>query len=215
MSDTTFYDFPVKIDDPVNSHGIQLRLLQDQGSRVLDVGCHSGLMGSFIKKRYGSTVVGIDYDEGALKVAGTRLDAVYRTDLESADWAALLLEREAPFDVAIFGDVLEHVRYPEEVLRETKRLLKPGGKVIVSLPNVANLRVRLGLLRGNFRYADSGILDRTHLRFFTMETAHELLDKAGFELEESDVAGYSLPQWLLRMFPGMLGAGFVMRARAR
>ncbi|HET6511950.1 MAG TPA: class I SAM-dependent methyltransferase [Candidatus Kapabacteria bacterium] len=215
MSDTTFYDFPVKIDDPVNSHGIQLRLLQDQGSRVLDVGCHSGMMGSFIKERYGSTVVGIDYDEGALNVAGTRLDAVYRTDLESADWAAMLLEREAPFDVAIFGDVLEHVRYPEEVLRETKRLLKPGGKVIVSLPNVANLRVRLGLLRGNFRYADSGILDRTHLRFFTMETAHELLDKAGFELEESDVAGYSLPQWLLRMFPGMLGAGFVMRARAR
>ena len=74
--------------------------------------------------------------------------------------------------------------------------------------------MRLGLLRGNFTYAESGILDRTHLRFFTMETAHRLIEDAGYELEESDVAGYSLPQWLIRFFPGLLAVQIVMRARA-
>lgn len=215
MSEKPFYDFPIKIEDAANAHGIQLRMLEGQGKTILDVGCHSGIMGSLIKQRHGASVTGLDFDEEALSVARTRLDDVHEIDLEASDWTDHLLAKGiGQFDVAIFGDVLEHLRYPEEVLRETKRLLKPGGKVIVSLPNVANLRVRLGLLRGNFTYAESGILDRTHLRFFTLETAHRLLEDAGYELEESDVAGYSLPQWLIRLFPGLLAVQIVMRGRA-
>jgi 2-polyprenyl-3-methyl-5-hydroxy-6-metoxy-1,4-benzoquinol methylase len=216
MSDQPFYDFPVDIANPSNAHGIQLRMLKDEGKRVLDVGCHSGLMGSMVKDQLKAEVVGVDFDPLALNVARARLDRVYEVDLEFGGWASELLEKgEGNFDVALFGDVLEHTTDPESILRETLKLLKPQGKVIVSLPNVANLRVRLGLLRGNFTYAESGILDRTHLRFFTLQSAHELLERSGYELEDSDVAGYSLPHWLIRMFPGLLAVQIVMRGRAR
>jgi O-antigen biosynthesis protein len=216
VTEQPFYDFPIDTDNPSNAHGIQLRMLQGQGTRVLDVGCHSGLMGSLVKAKLKAEVVGLDLDPVALEVARTRLDRVYDVDLELEGWADESEEKgEGNFDVALFGDVLEHTRDPEFILRETRKLLKPGGKVIVSLPNVANLRVRLGLLRGNFSYAESGILDRTHLRFFTLESAHDLLERAGYELEDSDVAGYSLPHWLIRMFPGLLAVQIVMRGRAK
>lgn len=214
-SKSPFYDFPIDIDNPSNAHGIQLGMIE-RGQKILDVGCHSGIMGSLIKARKGGEIVGLDYDDVALEAARTRLDRVYKADLEREGWAEELLAKgESNFDVAIFGDVLEHIREPRLILHETKRLLKPQGKVIVSLPNVANLRVRLGLLRGNFNYAESGILDKTHLRFFTMESAHRLLDESGYDLEVSDVAGYSLPHWLIRMFPGLLAVQIVMRGRAR
>lgn len=212
---TPFYDFPIDIDNASNAHGIQLGMLES-GQKILDVGCHSGIMGSLIKARKGGEITGLDYDDVALDAARIRLDRVYKVDLEHSGWAQdLIAKGEGGFDVAIFGDVLEHTSDPGLILRETKRLLKPEGKVIVSLPNVANLRVRLGLLRGNFNYAESGILDKTHLRFFTIESAHRLLDESGYELETSDVAGYSLPHWLIRMFPGLLAVQIVMRGRAR
>lgn len=216
MTQQPFYDFPVDIDNPSNAHGIQLRMLKDQGRRVLDIGCHSGLMGSMIKAKLNAEVVGLDFDPVALDHARARLDRVHDVDLESESWAEDLLSKgERDFDVALFGDVLEHTSDPEFILRETRKLLKPQGKVIVSLPNVANLRVRLSLLRGNFEYADSGILDRTHLRFFTLESAHALLERSGYILEDSDVAGYSLPHWLIRTFPGLLAVQIVMRARVK
>lgn len=210
-----FYDFPIDIENPSNAHGIQLRMLEEQGKRILDVGCHSGLMGSMVKSKLSAEVVGLDFDPAALNVARARLDRVYDVDLELENWAGQLRDHgEGHFDVALFGDVLEHTSDPEFILQETRKLLKPQGKVIVSLPNVANLRVRLGLLRGNFTYAESGILDKTHLRFFTIESAHALLERSGYELEDSDVAGYSLPHWLIRMFPGLLAVQIVMRGRA-
>jgi O-antigen biosynthesis protein len=216
MSEQPFYDFPIDVENPSNAHGIQLRMLKDQGKRVLDIGCHSGLMGSMIKGKLSAEVIGLDFDPVALKVASSRLDRVHDVDLESTNWADALLQKgEGNFDIALFGDVLEHTREPEFILRETRKLLKPQGKVIVSLPNVANLRVRLGLLRGNFTYAESGILDQTHLRFFTLESAHSLIERAGYVLEDSDVAGYSLPHWLIRMFPGLLAVQIVMRGRAK
>lgn len=216
MTQLPFYDFPVDIDNPSNAHGIQLRMLKDQGKRILDVGCHSGLMGSMVRTRLNAEVVGLDLDPLALSIARTRLDRVYDVDLEFEGWAdELRAKGEENFDLALFGDVLEHTRDPEFILRETRKLLKPGGKVIVSLPNVANLRVRMGLVRGNFSYAESGILDRTHLRFFTLESAHDLLERSGYVLEDSDVAGYSLPHWLIRMFPGLLAVQIVMRGRVK
>jgi O-antigen biosynthesis protein len=209
-----FYDFPIELDKPQNSHTIQLRMIEP-GQHVLDVGCHSGIMGSLIKQQKGGYVYGIDIDREAVEVAKSRLDGAMTIDLEKAGWSeTLLAEGVGQFDVAIFGDVLEHTRNPLHILTETMRLLKPQGKVVVSLPNVAHLRVRLGLLRGNFTYAESGILDRTHLRFFTHQTAQQLLSEAGFVLEEMDAAGYSLPHWLIRSFPGLLAVQIVMRGRA-
>src|SRR5262249_41651346 len=88
-----------------------------------------------------------------------------------------------PFDVIVYGDVLEHVGNPLAVLMSMNRHVVPGGQVIVSVPNVAHLWVRLALLAGRFEYTDRGILDRTHLHFFTRRTFLALLGRAGLYVE--------------------------------
>lgn len=214
MNETPFYDFPPDLSNRSNAHGIQLGMVPE-GVRVLDLGCHSGLMGSFLKEKKGCEVVGADIDPVALKAAAKRLDRVYHCDLQSRGWSAVLaVKGEKDFDVILYGDVLEHTSDPASILQEAHRLLKPGGQIIVSLPNVANLRVRLGLLFGNFDYAESGILDRTHLRFFTRKTARALLEQAGYTVEECIAAGYRLPHRLISLFPGMLAVQFVLRGRS-
>jgi SAM-dependent methyltransferase len=89
---------------------------------------------------------------------------------------------ERLFDSVLLMDVLEHLPDPAPVLAEARRLLRPGGRLFVSVPNVANLTVRLALLFGRFEYGDRGIMDRTHLRFFTRKSALRMLRNAGFEV---------------------------------
>ena len=86
------------------------------------------------------------------------------------------------FDRVLFMDVLEHLRRPEQLLEQCRALLKANGRVVVSVPNVANLTVRLGLLFGRWQYAERGIMDRTHMRFYTRKTARRLLEAAGFRV---------------------------------
>jgi SAM-dependent methyltransferase len=130
-------------------------------------------------------------------------------DLESAP--PLLHD---PFEAIIYGDVLEHLSDPTAVLRALDQFLAPGGAVIVSVPNVAHLWVRLSLLVGRFDYADRGILDRTHLRFFTRRTLLELLRSAGLRVDELAVTPVPLPlvvppRWHGRVLAGVhaLSAG--------
>jgi SAM-dependent methyltransferase len=86
------------------------------------------------------------------------------------------------FDVVVCADVLEHLPDPKSVLARARSWIVPGGRLFVSLPNVANVAVRLSLLAGRFEYADRGILDRTHLRFFTRRSARRLVEDAGFRI---------------------------------
>jgi SAM-dependent methyltransferase len=86
------------------------------------------------------------------------------------------------FDVVVCADVLEHLEDPAAVLARVRKWLSPGGLLLVSLPNVANVAVRLSLLAGRFEYAEAGILDRTHLRFFTRRSARRLVEAAGFRI---------------------------------
>ena len=108
---------------------------------------------------------------------------IHEMTLDQADAATL-----GTFDCVMFLDVLEHVANPHEVLVDAGRLLKPGGVVIVSVPNVAHWSIRLGLLFGNFDYTEAGIMDATHLRWFTRKTATNMLHSAGFELRSYDVS---------------------------
>jgi SAM-dependent methyltransferase len=146
---------------------------------VLDVGCGRGLNGELARKK-GAHVVGIEAWGPSAAAARERLDEVIEADIEQDEAAKRLGDRR--FDLILFGDVLEHTREPRAVLARFLPFLEDGGHVIVSLPNVAAWTVRLGLLAGNFEYAQSGILDETHLRFFTRETARRLVEQAGLEL---------------------------------
>lgn len=147
--------------------------------RVLDVGCGRGINGETAKRK-GAYVVGVELHPEAVAAARARLDEVIETDIERADATSKLTDQK--FDLILFADVLEHVSRPTDVLRRFLAHLEEDGRVIVSLPNVAAWTVRAQLLRGRFKYEKSGILDETHLRFFTRETAVSLVEDAGLEV---------------------------------
>jgi 2-polyprenyl-3-methyl-5-hydroxy-6-metoxy-1,4-benzoquinol methylase len=207
------YDFLPQFDNPSNVHHIEMEMIGSD-ALVLDVGCHTGIIGQALKDRKQAKVIGIDTNVRALDIARERLQSALAIDIEKNNWAEnLIKEGFHHFDAILFGDVLEHTRHPERILIEAKRLLKTGGNVIVSVPNIAHWRVRLGLFFGRFEYADHGILDRTHLRFFTRRTAHSLLVDSGYEVLQTEVAGYALPHWLIKLFPGLFAVQIVMNAK--
>ncbi len=152
--------------------------------RVLDVGCGIGLNGAAARRK-GAHVTGIEWAPASAKQARARLHEVLIVDLESDAAVARALAGRS-FDLMLFGDVLEHLVQPGALIKRLLPYLEDGGHVIVSVPNVAAWPVRLGLLAGRFRYQASGILDETHLRFFTLQSAQQLLTDAGLQVMQRD-----------------------------
>ncbi|WP_394833834.1 methyltransferase domain-containing protein [Pendulispora rubella] len=151
---------------------------------VLDVGCGIGTNGK-VARDHGAHVVGIEIVPESAARAREVLDEVYSVNIETDEVLDALKGRK--FDLILFADVLEHTVNPLAVLARLSNLLEDGGHVIVSLPNVAAWTVRLGLLAGNFTYEPSGILDDSHLRFFTRETAMRLVEESGLEIMRVDL----------------------------
>ena len=146
-----------------------------KGLRVLDVGCGFATTSARIEE-LGNEVTGIDSSPEIEKIAGTRLSRVVVADVLDADLG------NEQFDVIIFADVLEHLPWPVSAMKRYLRWLKPEGSVIVSLPNVGLWSVRLAHLFGRWQYEETGVLDRTHLRFFTRKSAKWLLDQADLNI---------------------------------
>lgn len=156
---------------------------------ILDVGCGSGFFGEYLKKSgKAEKVYGIELLAEVAAEATGKIDAVLCADLDTHNLSNLDdLWREVAFDYIVCADVLEHLQNPEMVLRALKRYLKPSGKLIVSVPNVRNWSVVAPLLfKGRWDYQDSGIMDRTHLRFFTKSTAIELISNCGYQIKQCD-----------------------------
>lgn len=151
---------------------------------VLDVGCGQASLGAAISA-LGYAVWGIEQDDFAAAKARTRVDQVIQADL--TDHLAIeAAVGDRRFDFIVFSDVLEHVYDPLRVLVNYLPFLAPNGRLLISLPNVGNWQTRLGLLAGRFDYQDSGVLDRTHIRFFTFATAADMVTRAGLEVERLD-----------------------------
>jgi 2-polyprenyl-3-methyl-5-hydroxy-6-metoxy-1,4-benzoquinol methylase len=150
---------------------------------VLDVGCGVGLNGAAIK-RTGARVTGLEIVPKSVERARKVLDEVISADITSDAAVREVLDTHPPrrFDLIVFADVLEHMVDPRAVLARFLPYLEEDGQILVSLPNVAAWTVRLGLLAGNFDYQQSGILDDTHLRFFTRKSAARLCESAGLEV---------------------------------
>lgn len=153
--------------------------------RVLEIGCAAGAFGAALKARHPRAhVTGIEASRAAAAAAGEKLDRVVGGRIEEVDLAALAPE---PFDLAVAGDVLEHLVNPWRVLERVRAVMAPRGQLVVSIPNVRNLQVVMPLLQeGRWAYAERGLLDVTHLRFFTFAEAGRMLEETGFVLE-----GYS------------------------
>lgn len=195
------------------------------GARVLDIGCATGYVAELLRAR-GCSVVGFERDPACAAVAEAHCEQVIVGDFDDPGDRATI---PSGFEAVVLGDVLEHLVDPWDALRFTRGLLAPGGIAIASIPNVAAWTVRLGLVRGAFDYADAGLLDRTHLRFFTRATAHELVRGAGFEIEKERFTPIEQPPGLLRRlapratdvavktalraWPALMAQQFVLRLR--
>jgi len=186
--DEKTYDGVVDLNAKNNSHTIAYQFIEagtDIGkrARILEVGCASGYFGLVLKDA-GHTVWGVEISEKAAAIAQTRLDHVHIGGIDS--FLDSTSAQEQSFDFIIFGDVLEHLANPADILRRCRNILAPGGRVIASIPNVAHLAIRLMLLEGRWEYSKLGILDDTHLRFFTRASLIHLFSEAGFEVETYD-----------------------------
>ena len=162
-------------------------LLPADCGRVLELGCGGGGTLAWLKSAgRAAHTTGVELCAGPAAAARTRVDRVIEGDL---DEALETLPREA-FDLVLCLDVLEHLVDPWDAVRRARNLLRPGGSLVVSLPNVRHHSVVLPLLfKGSWRYRDAGIMDRTHLRFFSRDGARELLTQGGLRLAASIDSG--------------------------
>jgi SAM-dependent methyltransferase len=182
----------------VAAHGLSPahRLLLDavpRGARTLDVGCATGYLGAELAAR-GCAVAGVERDPAAAAAARASgaFERVVAGDVE-ADACREELRALAPFDALVCGDVLEHLRDPWDALAFLATLLAPRGRAAVSVPNVAHWTGRRALLRGRFPYAEHGLFDRTHLRFFTRTSARALVAGAGLRVVDERFAPAPVP----------------------
>ena len=175
------YETTVDPDAEDNSHAATLDIV-GYNKRVLEVGCATGYFTKALSDR-GCQVVAIELDPDAAAIAEKWAERVVIGDLDAGTlWSEL--EREQ-FDAITFGDVLEHLRDPLATLRSAVRTLKPSGIVAISVPNIAHGDVRMALLKGDFTYSDTGLLDRTHVQFFTKRGLGEMIREAGLVLVET------------------------------
>jgi SAM-dependent methyltransferase len=152
--------------------------------RVLELGCATGAFGQALKQRFpGASVVGVEAGRAAAEVAATRLDRVLCRRLEALDLAAEGFAH-GEFDALIAADILEHLVNPWDVLVKVKPFLAPDALVLLSIPNVRNLvLVETLLVKGAWPYAERGLLDITHLRFFTLSGIRQMVQETGYRFE--------------------------------
>jgi trans-aconitate methyltransferase len=165
-------------------------LLPHTASRIVDVGCGVGATSAWLKSRYPTArTIGLEGNGAILEQLSANVDEAHIVDLNGSP-----PDIGRP-DLILCLDVLEHLAAPGQLLAKLASQLAPDGTVIVSLPNVAHLSVSLPLLlRARFDYADAGILDRTHLRFFVRGSAVDLLNGAGLRVEAGLRAGFNGPK---------------------
>lgn len=182
-------------------------MIPEGAQRVLDVGCGAGDNARRMREAYpGIEIVGLTHSEEEASIARTHMNAVHVIDLERGLTDEAMDEWGASFDLVIFSHVLEHLTDPLNVVLRCLSRLKLGGYVLIAVPNVLEWRTRLKFLRGTFVYTDHGILDRTHMRFFTYNSAPiELIEPiVGLELVKHRGRG-SVPLGPLRMLRAARG----------
>lgn len=181
-------------------------LVSPDVKKVLEIGCASGLLGESIKNKYGVYVAGIELVPDIAEEARQRLDFVVNGDCEELDFLPIF--GTVRFDCVILGDVIEHLREPEKFLLKLRPFITDDANIIASIPNVQNISVIADLAKGNWTYMDYGILDRTHLRFFTRKEIRKMFVSAGFEITTiKENFDCSYHRWVNQGKPGQFKSG--------
>ena len=166
------------------NEGVLAQLAHQRPGRVLDVGCGRAALGEALRAR-GWDVWGVGSDEGAAATARTRLQRVIARDLLDVEGVAADIG-DTRFDALVFSDVLEHLYDPHAVLTAYLPFVRPGGRVVVSVPNAVVFTNRFKWMCGRVEYEDTGVMDRTHIRFFTVATIRALVEATGCHIEKVD-----------------------------
>jgi predicted TPR repeat methyltransferase len=170
-----------------SSHRILIELIRRFARRdgtLLDLGASAGHLGAAVRDHFRQTI-GFEYEVSCIAALRERFNAATICDLER------LKRLPSKLDAVVLADVIEHLRDAPALLRLVKESLVPTGRIFISVPNIANVTVRIGLMFGIFEYRDRGILDATHLRFYTMRTIRREIEHAGFRVIA--VRGSSVP----------------------
>lgn len=170
-----------------------------RGGLALDLGCGAGDNARLLAQR-GWRVVGITLSPQERDIAAQVCVKVLVRNLDEG----LPEDLDGPFDLVVLSHVLEHLRKPERVLAQVREVLAPGGEVAIAVPNVLNWHQRLLFLIGKFEYSDEGIMDATHVAFYTFKSARALIESTGFAVIKAGAAGSILPWGPLRRYlPGV------------
>ena len=185
-----------------NPYGSQVKVVKLVGNnkKVLEIGC---------------TVTAVEIDKNSSKKARKFCQHIITSDIESLEDLGY---PNNYFDVILLSNVLEHLKSPSTVLRKLNKYLKKDGFIVVAIPNIANLKIRIKLLLGKFDYEESGILDKTHLRFFNEKSANELLNQAGFNIIKFDIVpsipllciNQKIEYLIAKIRPNLFSAEFLM-----
>ena len=175
---------------------LMLRQITHTNPRVLDVGCSCGHLGKVLKKQFGATVFGLEFDADSIAMAhdtGAYID-IRQCDLDALSEAEIS-EWRGFFDCIVLGDILEHLRTPSRDLKVLLSCLKADGEIIASIPNISHMYIKAQLLSNNFHYTESGLLDKTHIHFFTYRTIAELLSENGLMISNCDFTMCGKDEW--------------------
>ena len=162
----------------LHSRSELLPYVPEAACRILDCGCGGGQFGRLLKERGAREVVGIELAKPACILAERFLDRVIQADIETMD----VPFEDGYFDCICLADILEHLRDPLAVVRRLTRLLASDGMMVMSIPNARYFRVLVMLAQGRWRYEEAGVLDKTHLRFFTAAEMIRMVEDAGLEI---------------------------------
>ncbi|MGB8643943.1 MAG: class I SAM-dependent methyltransferase [Anaerolineae bacterium] len=169
---------PAALADPNNTHAILIRLVGED-REVLEIGPATGYMTRILVNEKNCRVTGFELNAQAAAEAAPLLKHLIVGNLENPDDLARL---DGRFDVILLADVVEHLAEPSAPLRTLRAHLRPEGRLIVSMPNVAHWSIRRALLTGRWDLTDRGLMDRTHLRWYTLRTAIALLESTGYRI---------------------------------
>ncbi|PJI99187.1 GT2 family glycosyltransferase [Acidovorax sp. 69] len=169
-----------------------LASLVNNRSTVLDLGCGSGALGQHLSEAKGCTLDGVTLSEAEATHARPHYRRLVVDNLESCDLVATFADQR--YDFIVCADVLEHLSRPEQVLEACRQLLLPGGKLLISVPNAGYSGLIAELLEGEFLYREEGLLDRTHLRFFTRKSLARFLGEHRWAPDSIDTIARELPE---------------------
>lgn len=220
-------DYDISLMDP-HWADVQMVQLIGEGKKVLEIGCASGHFGKYLKGKAGCKVWAVEIDEKLAKLAEPYYEKILVGDVQNEKVIEQFVEK---FDVILCSNVLEHLSHPLKVLINLKNLLEKDGYFVIALPNVAHWSVRLKLLFGKFDYTEAGVLDNAHLKFFTLKTAFELLEKSGLRVErwsfdwDNGIPKFNglisrIPKigpvflkWFYSLRPALFGYQFILKAK--